>query len=87
MLECEIDGKELTDWRAAQGHVRFSTGAHGEKGELPDGWRENIHEQTDDQTSEETPDDDADESGEETTEDRSRLRRLYDRLNRPVLEL
>lgn len=39
MPTCEC-GKTVEDWRGARGHVQFTAGeGHGEKGEVPDGWR------------------------------------------------
>lgn len=34
-------GKQVDDWRGARGHVQFTAGdGHGEKNEVPDGWKD-----------------------------------------------
>jgi hypothetical protein len=75
-LRCDC-GKEIKDWRGARGHVQFTTGSgHGDKGEVPEGWKDlftevDESEDEDDQQdggNDEDDEDDVDPSAEANTE-------------------
>ena len=51
-------GKTVDDWRGARGHVQFTAGGpHGEKGEVPDDWKQ-LFDEADDEADDEQPDED-----------------------------
>jgi hypothetical protein len=66
-LRCDC-GDTLADWRGARGHVQFSTGnGHGDKGDVPDGWKDLFSEVDEDGDDDEQ--DDADDGPEDEDED------------------
>lgn len=60
MPKCKC-GKQVEDWRGARGHVQFTAGdGHGEHGEVPDNWRDNLFDEDADEDDEEGGQQDAD---------------------------
>jgi len=56
-------GKQVEDWRGARGHVQFTEGGgHGEKGDVPDDWKDLFSEDEpeDDESDDEPASDDGD---------------------------